>query len=41
MSITLVVEDGTGRADANSYVTQAEADAYFAARLNTTWATAD
>ncbi len=39
MTIELVVEDGTGEnATANSWGSVAEADAYFAARGNTTWA---
>jgi hypothetical protein len=33
----LIVEDGTGRADAESYVSEAEASAYFAARANEAW----
>lgn len=36
--MALVVEDGTGKADANSYATAAEADAYFLARGITIWA---
>jgi hypothetical protein len=35
----LTVEDGTGLAGANSYVSLPDADAYFAARLNSTWIT--
>lgn len=38
MTIDLIVEDGTGLADANSYVSLDDAGAYFAARLNTSWA---
>lgn len=34
----LIVEDGTGRADAESYASAAEADAYHLARGNTAWA---
>nr|BDD45291.1 hypothetical protein 13 [bacterium] len=34
----IVIEDGTGVSNANSYVSEAEADAYFTARNNTTWA---
>lgn len=34
----LIVEDGTGRADAESYASAAEADAYHSARGNTAWA---
>ncbi len=33
MALTLVKEDGTGRTDANSYATVAEADSYFDAHL--------
>lgn len=40
MAITLTVEDGTGLADANTYVASADADAYFLARANATWASA-
>lgn len=41
MTIALIVEDGTGGvADANSYVSQAGADAYFADRANASWAAA-
>ena len=35
--MTLVVENGTGLANANAYLTLAEADAYFQARNNTVW----
>lgn len=38
--MTLIVEDGSGRADANAYVSVAEADAYFALRNNAAWAAA-
>ncbi len=34
--LTLVVEDGTGKSDANSYAARATADAYFEGRLNAT-----
>ena len=37
MAITLTVEDGTGLADANTYIALADADAYFANRINDTW----
>ncbi len=37
----LVVEDGTQVAGANSYCTRAAADAYFSARGDTVWLTAD
>ena len=33
MALTLIKEDGTGRTDANSYATAAEADSYFEAHL--------
>lgn len=36
--MALVVEDGTGLANAESYVDVAYCDAYFTARNNTTWA---
>lgn len=36
--MALVVEDGTARADAEAYISVADADAYFAARGNTAWA---
>lgn len=36
--MALVVEDGTGLADANSYVSVEFADAYFSARNVTSWA---
>lgn len=32
MSVTIVIEDGAGRADANSYASVGTADAYFGAR---------
>lgn len=38
--MALIFEDGTGRADADSYCSVADADAYLAARgRNATWAT--
>ena len=33
MALTLVKEDGTGRADANSYADVADGDAYFEGHL--------
>lgn len=36
--MALVVEDGTGLADAEAYISVADADTYFAARGNATWA---
>lgn len=39
--MALIVEDGTGRADAESYASVAQADAYHAARANTAWAPLD
>ncbi|KAF1706286.1 DnaT-like ssDNA-binding protein [Pseudoxanthomonas sacheonensis] len=36
--MAIVVEDGTGKADAEAYITVADADAYFAARGNAAWA---
>lgn len=39
--MTIIVEDGTGKADAESYISVAEADAYHAKRLNTAWADFD
>lgn len=36
--MALIVEDGTGKPDAESYISVADATAYFAARGNTTWA---
>jgi hypothetical protein len=35
--VALVVEDGTGLANANSYVSVADADAYFSLRPNSAW----
>ena len=35
--MALVVEDGTGKSDAESYISVADADAYFTKRGNTTW----
>jgi hypothetical protein len=35
--MALIVEDGTGKDDAESYVSVAETDAYHTARGNTTW----
>ena len=41
MALTLIKEDGTGRTDANSYATAAEADSYFEAHLYASaWAAA-
>lgn len=37
--MTLTVEDGTGKADAESYISVADASTYHANRGNTTWAT--
>lgn len=39
--MALIVEDGTGLATAESYVSSAFADTYHAARGNTTWADVD
>lgn len=36
--MALIVEDGTGKADAESYISVTDADTYFTARGNTTWA---
>lgn len=36
--MALIVEDGTGLADAEAYIAVADADTYFAARGNATWA---
>lgn len=36
--MALVVEDGSGLADAEAYISVAEADTYFAARGNAAWA---
>lgn len=38
--MSLIVEDGTGLADAQSYVSAVDADAYFLARANSVWAAA-
>lgn len=35
--MALIVEDGTGVADANAYVSVDQADAYFTLRANTVW----
>jgi len=35
--MALIVEDGTGKPDANSYAAVADADAYFLARKNAAW----
>jgi hypothetical protein len=37
--MALIVEDGTGKADAESYISVADATAYHAARGNAAWAT--
>lgn len=37
--MALIVEDGTGKTDAESYCTEAFANAYFAARGDTLWST--
>lgn len=37
--MALIVEDGTGKADAESYISVSDASAYHSARGNTTWAT--
>lgn len=39
--MTFTVEDGTGLEDANSYVSVADADAYFTDRRRTTWVGTD
>ncbi|MAD98776.1 MAG: hypothetical protein Unbinned200contig1000_14 [Prokaryotic dsDNA virus sp.] len=39
--MAFIVEDGTGIADANSYVDVAYADAYFLDRANSGWSSAD
>lgn len=39
--MALDVEDGTGRATAESYISVADADTYFTARGNAVWAAAD
>jgi hypothetical protein len=36
MAITIIVEDGTGIANANSYISAADADTYFEGRLRST-----
>lgn len=36
--MAIVVEDGTGKADAECYISVADADTYFSARANATWA---
>lgn len=36
--MSLIVEDGTGKADAESYISVADASAYHTARNNTAWA---
>jgi len=36
--VALVVEDGSGLPNAEAYISAADADAYFAARNNSTWA---
>lgn len=36
--MTLIVEDGTGKADAESYISVSDADAYFSKRGNAAWA---
>lgn len=36
--MALVIEDGSGRSDAEAYISVADADAYFLARGNATWA---
>lgn len=42
MPLVVIVEDGTGKADANSYGSRADADAYFEARLHASdWQRAD
>lgn len=37
MAVVLVVEDGTGKIDANAYISLADADAYHADRFNGCW----
>lgn len=39
--MTLIVEDGSGRADAESYISVSDATAYHAAMGNTAWSAAD
>lgn len=41
MSITLIVEDGTGLENSNTYLSEADADAYFLERGDTVWAALD
>lgn len=36
--MALIVEDGTGKPDAEAYISVSDADTYFAARGNTAWA---
>lgn len=36
--MSLIVEDGTGKSDAESYISVADADTYFTNRGNATWA---
>jgi hypothetical protein len=36
--MSLIVEDGTARSDSEAYISVTDADAYFAARGNTSWA---
>jgi hypothetical protein len=36
--MAIVIEDGTGKADAEAYISVADADTYFAARGNSAWA---
>lgn len=36
--MAIIVEDGTGKADAETYISVADADAYHLARANTAWA---
>lgn len=36
--MTITVEDGTGLVNADAYISEADADTYFAAIANTTWA---
>lgn len=40
MSVTIIVEDGTGLANSNSYVSASDATAYWSARQNAAWAAA-
>ncbi|NID14393.1 DnaT-like ssDNA-binding protein [Luteibacter yeojuensis] len=39
--MALIVEDGTGKPDAEAYISVADADAYFAARGDDAWAALD